>query len=488
MKNYGIPFFSVVIFAVSLLVGCGSSPLAVQPAPPLSAENLNLIFVSSEDLAHHASGDVSEATANLTNQGLQRVLLNAAFLRKNVLANQNVNGIYALEPMTHLQTASQYPDMAALEMAQQFAVLNQVTLSSDQSGGTPFTGQNFPINASYSPNAVPPDVLAPLQFCPACQGLDFSDVGGDNEAVVSKVLTAKTPGFYVFVAPWETVRELMVNADRTEGYALQLPEEYPGPNTIYAIAVAPSGSASLVDYDTKANPGASYPTLPAPVPTTTCTVRTPESVTVTGGVDGAVVPANANTDEVLYMIRHAEAHPQGYWSDNNYVAAGNWRALALPSALEGKSNPDEVWSGDPSSFGMGTMSNTGQNYFSGVAPPLTVVPYVIAKDLPYHLVAGFDMTAAASASQSSQFFFTGGRFSQRKVLLGWMYVQNQQIINALFASYYPNGGAPVVPTWSPLDYDSLWTVTFDGQGNFTVDYSRCEGIDSAALPATAPQF
>src|ERR1017187_3483007 len=121
--------------ALTLLAGCGSSSSPPTPAP-LSAGNLNLIFVVSEDLAYQASGDVNPTTANLTNQGLQRSLLMATFLQQQVLGTQNVTGIYALEPMTHLQTANNYPDMVGLETIQQFAMLNQITLSSDQEGGT----------------------------------------------------------------------------------------------------------------------------------------------------------------------------------------------------------------------------------------------------------------------------------------------------------------------------------------------------------------
>ncbi len=32
------------------------------------------------------------------------------------------------------------------------------------------------------------------------------------------------------------------------------------------------------------------------------------------------------------------------------------------------------------------------------------------------------------------------------------------------------------------------TVTLDGQGNLNVNNAQCEGIQSAALPAAAPQF
>jgi hypothetical protein len=34
----------------------------------------------------------------------------------------------------------------------------------------------------------------------------------------------------------------------------------------------------------------------------------------------------------------------------------------------------------------------------------------------------------------------------------------------------------------------VWTATLDGEGNLNVNNSECEGIESAALPATAPQF
>ncbi|MGD0697833.1 MAG: putative Ig domain-containing protein, partial [Terriglobia bacterium] len=65
--------------------------ITVNPAP-LSADNINLIFVVSEDLAYQASGDVNPLTANLTSQGLQRSLLMAPFLQQNVLGGENVTG------------------------------------------------------------------------------------------------------------------------------------------------------------------------------------------------------------------------------------------------------------------------------------------------------------------------------------------------------------------------------------------------------------
>jgi len=96
-----------LIFLMGLLIfslsGCAGYSSNADVS--LSTDNINLIFVVSSDLAYNADGDISPVTANLTNQGLQRSLLMATYLKENVLGNENVTSIYALAPMTHLQTA-----------------------------------------------------------------------------------------------------------------------------------------------------------------------------------------------------------------------------------------------------------------------------------------------------------------------------------------------------------------------------------------------
>ena len=62
------------------------------------------------------------------------------------------------------------------------------------------------------------------------------------------------------------------------------------------------------------------------------------------------------------------------------------------------------------------------------------------------------------------------------------------MLNALISSYFPQGGGPAALTWPDNDYDTVWTVTLGGEGNLAVNNSMCEGIQSAALPAAAPQF
>ncbi len=467
-----------LVLASPSLTGCGSSTLR-----PLGAGNINLIFVVSQDLAYNAPGDVDPSTANLTGQGLQRSLRMGTFLKQSVLGGNNVTSIHALEPMTHLQTADNYPDMSALEAVQHFAMLNQITLPAASSSAV--TGNSFPLYASYSPASVPAaGVAQPVLPCSICEGLDFADAGGGNETLVNTILEAKVPGFYVFAAPWETIRALMANISHREGYALPVPSAYAGPDIVYAMAVAPSGGATLLTYDSNLNPPPTYPVLPVRT-NHACAPPTTLNIAVTGGVGGAVIPAGINTSETVYIVRHADAHPISTWDDGNFVGAGEWRALALASALKDKIHPDAVYAVDPAVGLPPSSANAASSY---VRPAMTVLPYAIANHLPYKVAAGVPFLAQNPpqlATFASNFFFTGGEFSNRTLLVGWESAHIPTTVRALLASYQVN---PPVPDWAHDDYDSIWTVKIDAQGNLTVDNKLCEGISSADLPAEPPLF
>jgi hypothetical protein len=453
--------------------------ITVNPAP-LSADNINLIFVVSEDLAYQASGDVNPRTANLTSKGLQRSLLMAPFLQQAVLGMNNVTGIYALEPMTHLQTTGNYPDMVALETIQQFAMLNQFSLSD-------VTANSYPIFASYSPQSVPAGVATPV-FCAACQGLDFADQNGDNEILVEGIIAEDAAGFYVFSAPWETTSDLLTNINLNEGYQLPLPAGYQGPNYIYAISIPPSappGDASLVTYNSNVNPPSTYPVLPPPgVVSAACNAQTPFRIPTTGSIPPPP-SGGINTNETVYFIRHAEAHPTTPWDDGNYVGAGQWRALDLPNALRGKISPTQVVSIDPA---IGMPAGVGVSNLSYVRPSLTSEPYAIANKLPFNLAAGvavFSQDAPAPSTLASAYFFMGGRFSNQTILAAWEHTHIPPTVNALLTTYLKS---PTAPNWPDSDYDTIWTVTLDGNSNLTIDNALCEGIASPTPLAPPPQF
>ena len=512
MKRIIVVCSMLLILALTLLSGCTSGS-GSNTSTALSSGNINLIFVVSPDLAYHTSGDVNSDTANLSNQGLQRSLRMASFLKTQVLGGKNVTGIYALAPMTHLQTTNNYPDMAAIGFIQQFALLNQITLPVTSTSTYP--GNNYPLFAAYGElGGVPGGVVTPNPYIPGAQGLAFNDASGNNIALVTRIINANNPGFYVFSAPWETISALMTNINNQQGYNLNTPDTYKGTNYVYVISIPLLGEASLVTYNSHLTPPSTYPVLP-PVQSAACThlLQPYFKAVLTGGVDGVIVPANSNTNQRVYIVRHAEAHPDpGFkFEDGNYVAAGQWRALSLPDflpySLRGQPSPTMVYSIDPAqSYTLPYTLPFSLPYDFSVSyarPSLTVLPYAIANNLPYYLVAGFeigtDPTVALVAQNTSDFFFThpnsyGVNLSNQTILLGWESGHIRPFLNALMTSYAgPN--APQLPTagpppggWPDADYDTIWTVTLDAQGNLTVDNDLCEGIDSASLLATAPQF
>ena len=501
--NKNVVVLSLVLaFYLTHLAGCSSDNNALlilpQSPAPLSAVNLNLIFVVSPDLAFHASGDIQSDTANYTNQGLNRSLLMSTFLQQQVLGSKNVTGIYTLQPMSHIQNS--FPDMAPLMNVQQFAMLNQITLLGQGSAPPPFTtGNSYPLNVSYVQGAIPANAITipPSGICPDCQGLAFNDPRGYNSALVTTIINSKAPGFHVFSAPWETVSALLASINSSKGYNLTLPATFV-PNQIYVVSIAPSGSACLITFDPKLNPPVTYPDIPgissllgtATCPDSTTTTPAGFEVTVAATTPGAVIPADINRNETLYMIRHAEAHPVSGWEDGNYVAAGQWRALALPLALrEKKIRPDIVYSIDPAQL-VGPASSTPN--WSYVRPSLTVAPYVIANNLPFYLVSTIELTNPISPKLTSNYlFFENISLAGKTVLLAWEHDHIPLIVFELIKKYFPNGGGPnpAPPlTWPGSDYDTIWTVKTDAAGNLTINNTTCEGINSALLPATPPRF
>jgi hypothetical protein len=343
-------------------------------------------------LAYNADGDISPVTANLTSQGLQRSLLMATYLKENVLGEENVTSIYALAPMTHLQTEEKYPDMNAIGSIQQFALLNQHTLPIWNASYSSWTAYSYPIKASYAEGSVPDGVAIPKPYYSDCAGLDFNDTIDNNRDIATGIIDENNPGFYVFSAPWETSSVLMDKINSYYGYALDIPANYRGPNLVYAITISPDGNASLITYDSNLNPPSTYPELPSPVVKAEClNSQQPYSkILLEDGFDGIVVPENINTNETVYIVRHAEAHPDPKpgFENGNFVGAGQWRALDLPNALSGKISPDVVYSCDPAqSFSTGVAGSPDPINISYVRPSLTVWPYVVANNLPYRLVS-----------------------------------------------------------------------------------------------------
>ena len=101
--------------------------------------------------------------------------------------------------------------MAAIGFIQQFALLNQITLQGHDR-------QQLPDQCSVCVQGTcPAELLSRVRTSPAAQGLDFNDASGNNVALVTGIINANVPGFYVFSAPWETISALLANIKKHQG-------------------------------------------------------------------------------------------------------------------------------------------------------------------------------------------------------------------------------------------------------------------------------
>jgi hypothetical protein len=125
---------------------------------------------------------------------------------------------------------------------------------------------------------------------------------------------------------------------------------------------------------------------------------------------------------------------------------------------------------------------------SYVRPSLTILPYVIANDLPYYLVSHFILTNQDNYQQGSDFFFTNGTFSNKTILVAWESSRIKPMINVLLESYGADNSTLLDKKWPSADYDTIWTVTLDENGNLNVDNGLCDGIASDTLQDEAPRF
>jgi hypothetical protein len=489
-SKIALVYLFVFLGLVVIFVGCSGSNNDIIPST-------NLVFVITQDLTYNA-GDVNPETANLSNQGLQRALMLGKYIKTNILNSANPNGIYALQPCTHLQTVNNYPNMVPLIVMEQFALLNQYPLP-QSTPAQDVVAASFPIKVSYTEDSLPPVAAAQPYYIPECQGIDFADNKGGNVALVSGIIEKKQSGYYVFAMPFDTFQSLVSNLKELKSYNYKVPDVWEGPNIVYVLTIPiTSSTATLRSHDTQLKPKKTYPT---PSVAYQPEGNLEEAFTIQPStMIGSSVPDYINRNQTIYFIRHGEAHPTDSFDNGNLVMQGNWRALYLPGALEGKiETPDIVYAPDPSQafIGMPADSQSEYSFYSYIRPSMTVAPYAIAKGLPLLVASGFqvgsfDPDADAEAVEAAiKFFFTEGRFTDKTLLVGWEHVHIQKIAQSLVNKYFDDpSDAPTVPAWpgSSPDYDTVWTFSLDSDGNLTVSNLIYQGIKSSTLPSTAPVF
>src|SRR5574340_766077 len=77
----------------------------------------------------------------------------------------------------------------------------------------------------------------------------------------------------------------------------------------------------------------------------------------------------------------------------------------------------------------------------------------------------------AAVDAAASYFFTGGQFSNKTLLICWEHDHIPPIAQALVDSYFgpevplpPRAVVPPHTSWPENDYDTIWTFSLDGSG------------------------
>lgn len=452
------------VFGSTCKAGESASPPNLRP---LKIDRLNLIFVPSPD--------VNPATGLMTPRGLQRSLRLA---RRMTGIMTSVGDIHAVAPTTAPLRGRNAYDLSALEGVEQLAL-----------------EFDAPIDASDAAQCGLP--------CPS-RGLDAADLGNPNgpneklvEGIIAGALRYRSTGNHVFSMPAALLNNLIAYINAAEKYKLVIPRLEPDEHdTIYVISIDSNNRAALRIYRFSVNPPPRFPKVRLPR-ANTC----PQPhVKISTEAMGLKPPAGINTNETVYLVRHVEAHPNNQFENGNYVCRGEWRALGSPLILYRKITASsggrlprdfQVYGPDPS-YPAGPYRN------SYIRAALTVYPFAIAYGLPMRLAKGIPWDERRSGENAAiRFFFmrpasgnSRAGFSNATLLIGWEHENIGRMMRDLLDTYYHPAKAEnsaQLPRWDSNDYDSIWKVSLDANGNLTFS-NDCEGVPSAALEISCPAF
>ncbi len=215
-----------VVLAMALLAGCGGSSGHSAPAPnppALSAGNVNLIFVVSEDLAYQAPGDINPKHGEPYQSGFAAVAAHG-----HVPATA---GARDQECHRHLRAGTDDP------FANREAITPTWPRLRPFSSSPCSTRSRCPVTLRAGPSFRPqlPDqcILCgrvdtqrschAIAVLPELPGSRFQRPRRRQRNSGNPYAPGKLPGFYVFSAPWETISVLLANINKLEGYNLTLP-------------------------------------------------------------------------------------------------------------------------------------------------------------------------------------------------------------------------------------------------------------------------
>lgn len=439
-KFINICAYFFILICCNLISSCNSgNSNPTEATPTINSNAFNFIFVPSFES--------NPVTNNLSIQGLNHSLLFGQLLYQ-ITANK-INAIYALDPFA--DTINSIPDFKPIQSIENYALLN-----------------GFGITANISKDPTMVENLIATVFENGSYGVILN-------------------GNYVFALPIPLINAILQDLSIYNNYALKFTYTPLTNNHQYLIlSILDMANISATTYNDGIIANNNYPdlnlTADAPCIESSIVINT-----------STLPPLNINHDETVYFVRHVEAHPgedshdsHQFWGfdDGNYVCQGQWRALAssniLLDKLDGKL-PDYVYSSDPGEMYIESFP------FTYVRPALTISPFTIKYGIPLNLVAANNFTWNQPESLAT-YFFTNNKFSNKTLLVAWEHGGIDKAVKFLFKGVYNDTSAEAqLPHWVSTDYDTIWKLELDGNGDAKFSNS-CEGIATVSLPMSCPKF
>jgi hypothetical protein len=417
-------------FVIMLSLGVAPAAFAVK-MPPLNANAWNLIFVQSFE--------PSAKTNNLSAQGFNHALL----------FGQRLNTITAgkhdkVKKILSFATDSNPQDMTALQSIEPYALLNSRSVSHvlAGSGGV----------ADY----------------------------GSPAYYISNLLNNEPRGDYIIAMPAaminNTLKSLGVKTSANDAIT-------PGNYNQYLVLSIQNGKTALTVYEDGLTPSTQFPYLELKPSTGYSCPEKAASFSVSKPKSSKY---RFNTNQTIYFVRHVEAHPNKNFENGNYMCKGQWRAIGVTKVLNEKfgGKVDNIFTTNPNNI-IGCTANC-----SYIRPSLTISPFAIQNAQPLKL-AQFqwdDAPTLAASLFTSNTPYSSEAFNNATTLVAWEHGNIQKAVQYLIGAIYESpGSVKKIPAWAFTDYDTIWELKTDNEGNLTFSNS-CEGINTDSLPSTCPAF
>lgn len=429
MRNKPIAITLITLMGLVIAAcnnGGNTSTTTQASIPQLNQNAINFIFVQSFE---------SNSTFNnLSIQGFNHSLLFGQLL--NQITASQIAGIYALNPASDI--VNNYPNMAAIQSIENYAVLN---------------GRGINDTLPNNPH----------------------EIASFISNILSNSSTGSTNGNYILALPAATINATLNGLSSVPNLYFNY-QPLTNSNQYAILSIANMANVTMNTYTDGITPSNNYPQLKL-----TTGAQCLESSVVIHST--GTPPANINTNETVYFVRHVEAHPTNNFDNGNYVCQGQWRAIGANPILLGIMGgmPDYVYSSSPADeYDSSTFP------YTYVRPSLTINPFTIQYNQPLNLI---ESTQFAWGNYESlvQYFFTGNEFNNKTVLVAWEHATIDNAVQYLFTNTYNQTLPANLPTWSYTDYDTVWKLQTDGQGNLTFS-NTCEGIADQTLPLSCPLF